>query len=127
MSEKPPIGSIGWFDLTVDDADDIRDFYTDVIGWKAEPVSMGDYDDYSMNTPASGDSTAGVCHARGGNAHIPPVWMIYVNVENLDESLARCTKWGGKAIGEIRSMGSLGRYCAIQDPAGAVLTLFEPA
>jgi predicted enzyme related to lactoylglutathione lyase len=30
------VGKIGWLDLTVDDADAVRDFYREVVGWKAE-------------------------------------------------------------------------------------------
>jgi len=126
-NDKPPVGSVTWFDLTVEKADVLREFYTDVIGWKPEPVSMGEYEDYSMNSPDSGDPMAGICYARGSNAHLPPVWMIYVNVADIEASVARCEQLGGHVIGEIRTMGGMGRYCAIQDPAGAVLSLFEPA
>ena len=87
---------------------------------------MSDYEDYSMNSPTTGDPMTGVCYARGGNAHLPPVWMIYVNVEDLDASVQKVTDLGGKLIGDIRTMQGHGRYCAIQDPAGAILTLFEP-
>ena len=125
-NDKPPVGSVTWFDLTVDDAGALRDFYSEVIGWNPEPVSMGDYEDYSMNSPVSGDPMAGVCHARGSNAHLPPVWMIYVNVDDIDRAVARCRELGGELVGEIRTMGSMGRYCAIKDPAGAYLSLFEP-
>ena len=124
--DKPPIGSVTWFDLTVEKADDIRDFYSEVVGWQPSAVPMGDYEDYSMNSPTTGDPMTGVCYARGGNAHLPPVWMIYVNVENLDSSLQKVTDLGGKLISDIRTMQGYGRYCAIQDPAGAILTLFEP-
>jgi uncharacterized protein len=126
MSDKPPVGSVTWFDLTVDDAESIRDFYAEVIGWVPSPVPMGDYNDFSMNSPSTDDPITGVCFARGGNAHLPPVWMVYVNVEDLDASVDRCKELGGELIGEIRSMESMGRYCAIKDPAGAVLSLFEP-
>ncbi|MGB6336961.1 MAG: VOC family protein, partial [Thermoanaerobaculia bacterium] len=40
---KPEIGKIGWTDLTVENADDVRDFYTAVVGWKPSPVDMGGY------------------------------------------------------------------------------------
>ena len=30
--EKPEVGSITWFDLTVPDADKVKDFYSKVIG-----------------------------------------------------------------------------------------------
>ena len=44
----PNIGAIEWRDLTIDNAEQVKDFYRDVVGWKTEPVSMGDYDDFNM-------------------------------------------------------------------------------
>jgi predicted enzyme related to lactoylglutathione lyase len=40
-SETPPVGSIGWCDLTVENADTIRDFYRGVVGWTSTDVDMG--------------------------------------------------------------------------------------
>ena len=37
----PSYGTFGWFDLTVDAAESIRDFYMDVAGWTSSPLSMG--------------------------------------------------------------------------------------
>ncbi len=129
MSEEltPEIGSIGWIDLTVPNAAEVRDFYQAVVGWQPSGVDMGGYEDFSMGTPESNSPMAGVCHARGLNAQIPPSWMIYINVADLDESLARCGEMGGKIIVESRVMGDHGRYAMIEDPGGAVCALFEPA
>ena len=128
MSEnkRPAVGSIAWMDLTVDNADEIRDFYASVIGWKTGSVDMGGYDDHNMNIPSSGDAVAGVCHARGSNADLPPVWLSYVIVASLDKSLEECTSLGGKVISGPKIMGGHGTYAVIQDPAGANLALFEP-
>jgi uncharacterized protein len=46
--EKPKIGSIGWMDITVPDAENLKSFYAEVVGWKPEAISMGDYNDYAM-------------------------------------------------------------------------------
>ena len=37
---KPTVGSIGWVDLTIQDANGIRDFYQKVVGWKSSPIAM---------------------------------------------------------------------------------------
>lgn len=37
----PAVGSIGWLDLTVDDAPGLRDFYSAVVGWTPAEVPMG--------------------------------------------------------------------------------------
>ena len=120
------IGSIGWIDLTVEDAEPLKDFYAAVAGWTPQATPMGEYDDFTM-LAADGQAVAGVCHARGANAGIPPQWMIYINVEDLDASVATCEDRGGEVVVPIRTMSGYGRYCMIRDPAGAVAALFEPA
>lgn len=120
------IGTIGWVDLTVPDADSLKEFYQDVVGWTTSSFDMGGYNDYCMNVPGSEDTVAGVCHARGQNASQPAQWMIYINVANLDESMEKVTARGGKILNGPRNMPEQGRYCVIQDPAGAVAALFEP-
>jgi hypothetical protein len=55
------------------------------------------------------------------------VWLIYVNAEDIERSVARCIELGGQVISAPKEMGGQGRYCVIRDPAGAALALFEPA
>ena len=121
---KPIYGSIGWVDLTVPDAPKLRDFYQQVTGWRPQPVNMGGYSDFSMLS-GSGEEVAGICHARGANAKLPPVWLVYVVVENLELALEKCAKLGGKAVSPVRMAGG-SRYAVIQDPAGAFVALWEP-
>jgi predicted enzyme related to lactoylglutathione lyase len=129
MSEasKPEVGTVTWIDLTVDNAEKVRDFYTQVVGWTFSPVEMGDYSDFTMETPGEGNAMGGICHARGTNAEIPPHWMLYITVEDVDVSAARCEELGGRIVVGPKEMGAHGRYCIIEDPAGAVAALFAPA
>jgi predicted enzyme related to lactoylglutathione lyase len=123
MSSTPRPGTISWQDLTVPDAEGLRDFYAAVVGWEPESLNMGAYTDFVMN--ADGGGVAGICHARGANADIPPVWMIYITVEDLEHSLEECQRRGGTLLSPPRSYGG-GRYCIIKDPAGAVCALYQP-
>ncbi len=119
----PTIGRIAWVDLTVDNAEEVRDFYQQMIGWTPQPVQMDGYADYTMAGP-DGVPAAGVCHARGVNAAMPAQWMIYITVADLADSLAVCQHLGGHIIVPIRGEpGS--RFAIIQDPAGAVCALYE--
>lgn len=122
MSDAP--GGIGWHDLTVSDAPRLRDFYQAVVGWRAEPLDMGGYDDFVMMHPATGEAVAGICHARGVNSTVPPQWLVYFIVADLDWSVAACRKAGGDVIVALRDSPQ-GRYCVIRDPAGAVAALYE--
>jgi uncharacterized protein len=118
----PEVGSVVWWDLTVPDAAAIKDFYSEVVGWKVSPHDMGDYRDFNVLTPESGEVVTGICHARGVNAAIPAQWLLYVQVANVEESAARCVELGGKVIDGPKQIGE-GQMCVIQDPAGAVLAL----
>lgn len=121
---NPPVGSIGWCDLTVRGADAVRDFYRDVVGWTATEIDMGGYADYVMSQPFNGTATTGVCWARGANAGLPPVWLVYFVVASLDTSLAHVRERGGAVLREPTSSGG-GRYAVVRDPAGAVCALYE--
>ena len=46
--KTPKPGTISWSDLTIPNADAVRDFYSAVAGWKSMPIDMGGYSDYCM-------------------------------------------------------------------------------
>ena len=124
MSDQSKIGVVGWVDLTVEDAPRVRDFYREVVGFDVDAVDMGGYSDFVMTAPGTGAPTAGVCHARGVNANLPPVWMVYFTVADVDASAARCAELGGEILVGPKDMGDYGRYAVVRDPAGAVAALF---
>ena len=121
-----PVGRIAWLDLTVSDASASRDFYRQVVGWSAQNVEIEDggerYADYTM-LGDDGAAVAGVCHARGVNAGLPPVWMIYLPVGDLAESLRRVQEEGGKVIKAMQGEDGAYVYAAVQDPVGAYVAL----
>ena len=123
--QKPSnIGRIEWMDLTVQDATGVRDFYKSVVGWTSTEVDMGHYSDFNINLPDTGDTIAGVCHAKGSNANLPSQWLIYVRVESVEESAQQCKKMGGEVLEGPRRMGG-SNFCVVKDPAGAVLALLS--
>ena len=123
-----PVGRIAWLDLTVSDASATRDFYGQVVGWSVQDVEMEDgrgrYADYNM-LGEDGNPAAGICHARGVNAGLPPVWMIYLPVADLAESLRRVPDEGGRIIRTMGGEGGKYVYAAIQDPVGAYFALTQ--
>ena len=123
-TEKLKVGHVRWRDLAVPNADAVRDFYAAVAGWKPDACDVGGYSDYNMMAP-DGTCIAGVCHSRGVNADLPPQWLMYVTVEDMDQSVAAVTRLGGSLVTQPRGlMGS--RFCVVRDPAGAVCALYEP-
>lgn len=119
------VGKIGWIDMTVENANDIKDFYATVVGLKPDDVSMGDYSDYNMTMPATGEPVAGVCHARGSNADLPPGWLIYFVVADVEASASACAENGGSIVVPVRDLSGA-KFCVIKDPNGAAAALYQP-
>lgn len=119
-------GRIAWLDLTVTDASATVDFYQAVVGWTAEDVQMrdaaGQYADYALCAP-DGTAVAGVCHARGVNEGLPPVWLICLPVRDLDESLARAREGGGDVVDARKGSAGAYTYAVVRDPVGVCLAL----
>jgi uncharacterized protein len=128
MNKPKPVGSIGWIDMASENHESLREFYEAVVGWKAVPISMGSYNDYAMAPPDGGEPVAGICKEAGSAATgLPPVWMIYIVVANLDTAVAKVVELGGEVHVPPRSAGGMGRYALIRDPSGAPSALFEEA
>ncbi len=123
MTEKKT-GKILWRDLTVDQAEVVRDFYCKIAGWEYSEHNMGNYSDYNIIDPDTKEVIAGICHKKGPNANIPSQWLLYTTVENLEEKLQICRDMGGKVLDGPRKMGG-SNFAVIQDPAGAVMGLIE--
>lgn len=122
------VGRIGWLDLTVADASTARDFYRHVVGWSVQDVEMKDgdarYADYNM-LGGDGSPAAGICYARGANVDLPPVWLIYLPVGDLAESLRRVEGEGGTIVKVVRGRDGDHAYAVVQDPVGAYLALAQ--
>lgn len=127
MSEsKYKIGQFFWGDLTVQNASTLKEFYKEVVGWQEQEVAMKDnndtYADYAMMID-NDTAVSGICNQRGVNKNIPPQWIMYINVENVEESLQKVIKLGGKLIMESKKKDGSYNFVIVEDPAGAVFGL----
>jgi len=116
-------GQFFWADLTTDSADTLKEFYKNVIGWQEQAVPMkdvtGSYADYAMKIDQD-TAVSGICHHRGTNLGIPPQWILYIQVENVEVSLRKCLESGGKLVHENRKQDGSYNYVIVQDPVGAL-------
>lgn len=128
VDEAAPVGCIAWLDLTAPDASATRDFYREVVGWSVQDVEMEDagehYADYNM-LGDDGVPKAGICHTRGVNRGLPPVWMIYLPVGDLAESLRRVEAEGGEILKMMHDDRGTVVYAAVRDPVGVSFALTQ--
>lgn len=119
-------GSIISADLTVTNTEEILAFYQKVVGWSVEGLTLtdedGTYEDYVVKN-TNGDWVGGICHARGSNLGLPPVWLIYVPVPDLKASMAQVEALGGSIIKQATGDDGQIHYVVIRDPSGAAMAL----
>jgi len=134
------IGDMAWMDLSVPNAENVKDFYQQILGWQSEAVNMthdGEkYKDFSMNsvdanidqsvkeTAGSGQLFTGICHAKGANADMPASWLPYFLVADINDAVVKVEALGGSLVTPVKSMGTEDKYVVIKDPAGAVCAFY---
>ena len=120
----PPIGTMASIENTSDNADAVREFYSSVLGWEVQTISMGDYDDYAMTAPG-GEWVAGICHRRGPNADLPGGWIPCIRVASVEQAVAAAINLGGKQRGNTREIGPGSSYAVIEDMNGSIISVID--
>ncbi len=119
-------GMLAWTDLIAHDPDDAKRFYADVFGWT--PASLPDH-------PASaytlfmlhGKRVAGLTPMSPGmiDQGVPPMWVSYILVDDIDEVVARVEPLGGSVRLAPMDVMDSGRMSMIADPTGGSVCLWQ--
>lgn len=125
--DKHPAGSFCWVELATTDQKSAKTFYTSLFGWAVEDNPMGPDDFYSMFKLSGRDTGAAYSMRKEQRAQgVPPHWMVYIAVENADKSVAKAAQAGGTVLSPAFDVMDAGRMGVIQDPTGAIFSLWEP-
>jgi len=118
-------GCFAWNELACRDIDKAKRFYGQVFGWGADTSQMGPmiYTEWKL-----GDRSIGGMAQMDENwpAEVPPHWMVYFSVDDCDAAAARVAELGGKVSIPPTDIQP-GRFSVVNDPHGAVFTLFKMA
>ena len=57
-------------------------------------------------------------------ADLPPGWLIYIMVADVEDSARIAVERGGKLLVEPRGLAG-GRFCVIEDPGGSIAGLYQ--
>jgi predicted enzyme related to lactoylglutathione lyase len=113
-------GAFSWFELMTTDVEKAKAFYARLFGWTFEQYPMEGMS-YSV-VKAAGEDAGGLMATPSEAQGMPPMWGIYVTVQNVDETAKLARELGGKVLMEPRDIPQVGRFCVIQDPQGAVIS-----
>lgn len=127
MAQESHRGKFVWYELMTTDPSAARDFYTDVIGWNTVPYEGAEMP-YTMWTKGETmDSAIGglmelPAEARAGG--VPPHWLGYAAVPDVDATAARVEELGGHVIMGPQDIPNMGRFVIFADQQGAALAAY---
>jgi uncharacterized protein len=124
MSEHkvPAAGSFCWNELATRDLDAARRFYTELLGWQLKQSDAAGTAYHEIVTP-DGEHVGGIYQMGPEYGDAPAHWMAYVAVDDVDARAARVESLGGKVCVPPSDIPNVGRFCVVNDPSGATLSL----
>ena len=126
MSNLPIAGSFCWFECASTNPDAAREFYASLFDWKVTQVAMaGDMGGHYTIFRIGGGDIAGLFPMTGpmferAQSH----WSTYVASDDVDASTETARKLGATVIAEPMDVEGVGRVAVLQDPTGALISLF---
>ena len=120
-------GTFSWVDLATTDPAAAKTFYGELFGWTAEDVPMSETEFYTM-LRLDGDFVAALYQLDDERRQmgIPPHWLSYITVADVDATAARAQELGSKCLFGPFDVFDAGRQAIIEDPTGAVFAAWQP-
>ena len=115
-------GRVVWRELLTDDVEKAKGFYGELFGWKFQDFPMPDGTYWIAMQGERG--LGGLMRAPEG---VPPCFMSYVSVEDVDATVAAATAEGGSVRMPPMDMADVGRMAVFADFAGAHLCVMRGA
>ncbi len=119
-------GSHIWYELLTPDPDNAKIYYDAVAGWDIEPRSAGEMD-YRM-IRAGSENVGGVMRLNDEMAQhgAKPVWLGYVAVDDVDETVAKVEAKGGTTHLPAFDVPDVGRIAMVADPQSNTFYIMKP-
>jgi predicted enzyme related to lactoylglutathione lyase len=98
-------------------------FYQQAFGWQpGESMDMGKMGQYQMFNRPHG-TIGGMMNKPAEMANVPPNWVIYFRVPDVDSAAERITANGGKIVNGPMEVPGGDRVVIATDPQGAAFGL----
>jgi hypothetical protein len=119
-------GTVTHFEIPADDVQRARAFYSGLFDWELSPFYGSDYlyitpRHSAGRVPADARVSGGLDKRSKELEHVTVVF----EVENVERSLKKVEKLGGKVFRKKQSVGDFGFAAYFKDSEGNVLGLFE--
>jgi hypothetical protein len=117
-------GRFVWWELHTPDIARSKAFYEAVVGWNIRPVQAGAIHYTMIHVGEQG--IAGMAPLSDVQMPgVPPFWMAYVSVPDVDAAAAAARSAGGKVLVEPVDMPPVGRFAVLMDAQGAAVMAYK--
>jgi predicted enzyme related to lactoylglutathione lyase len=111
-------------ELQTKDLAKAKDFYSKLFDWKLEDIPLpGGGGTYTMINV--GEGTGGGMFTNP-NPAVPPHWLAYVGVDNIEASTNKARELGATVVQDVMLVGDYGWLSVITDPTGATIAMWKP-
>ena len=120
------VGDFCWVDCAAQDPAAAQEFYGSLFGWSFEHDDNGGMPYITLK---AGEQAIGGMYQlmdEQKEQGVPPHWLGYVKVEELEPTLAKVGEHGGVVVMEPCEVPDHGRLAVVQDPTGATFAMWQP-
>ncbi|HLM55582.1 MAG TPA: VOC family protein [Pyrinomonadaceae bacterium] len=119
--EMPANGTFCWNELSTRDAKSAKKFYTQLLGWQLKESDAAGM--VYSEIVAGGEHVGGIYQMGAEFGDAPSHWVPYVAVDDVEAKAGEVERLGGKVRVPPTDIPNVGRFCVIEDPTGATLSL----
>jgi|SRR4051812_30699159 predicted enzyme related to lactoylglutathione lyase len=119
-------GHFHWNERMTRDAESIKTFYQDMIGWTFDAMKAPDGKTYWVAI-MNGQPVAGIFSIDAPDFDgVSEAWMSYLAVDDVDARVAKAVKAGAKLMRPIFDVPDVGRIAILKEPGGAGIGWMTP-
>ncbi len=116
-------GGFGWFELMTTDVARAKEFYGKLFGWNFSSMPMDEGEAYEVVSHMD-EQVAGIMSMPSQvPENMPPMWVLYVTVNNVDETAQLAVDMGGAIVVPPTDIPQIGRFAVIADPQGGTINV----
>jgi uncharacterized protein len=114
-------GAFVHLELHTDDTSLAKAFYRDLFGWNYNDVPQGD----AIYTMVASPQQPGAGMQHKGMPDAPTMWLPYVTVDSVQDTVARARTAGAEIIVEYMEAPGFGAGAILRDPTGAAFGIWK--
>ena len=122
LADPPLPGTFCWDELLTKDVDAAAKYYGSVFGWTGK---YGEGEMKYWHWQNAGKDIGGMMAVP--MPKMPPHWLAYIAVSDVDASTNKVTELGGKVMMPAMEIEKVCKFSVVQDPGGATFALFRSA